>query len=409
MLAYLLVENHPEKTHEQFTYRLTFPKRQVILECPRPFESRPVWELVLKLSDIRETGPVSFKEPFEINGFKMEKEDHQWLIMKLSGIKNPPQGRELAFAYTKLDSNYFSILEVDRLLENTQMGEMVQYMLTNQLFSYQMLFTLFDLLEKRFQVSSFISQRVYQEFLKEVQPFAETLENDKRWQMLTIFISNFHYYRFLKDKYAIPDFFDFLHKIRKQSSECFFDELPLNKLIRREVDPRKISSFLSTVPDLTLARAMDALEWEQFKPMVSSRTFKRIQEDIWVYFDKEQSYRYKLETARFLVQWMAKKSPPFYYLNQGHTLKSELNLIFDRVGPFYTAIFLQETEPLQKDFLPFFTPFRKGFVQGFLSGKIKKRGGIGRKDLETARNRFNYYLTAALSLPEIWFLLEETA
>lgn len=406
MISSLLTGVDKNDTPGMQTYRLEFPSINFLVQSPVLFSEEEIWKQLLNLQNFSVVKESQLVDPIAFGKFLIEKKGYEFLISKLSGLKRLESGKEMPFIYTKLTSNYFSVIQLDKLLNLDQIKEFVHYALSNRLFSYQMLYTLFNLLESKIPVASLVSKRVYQTFLEDIEPFKEQTPNDRNWEMLVVFISNYHFSEFLKEKKILPDFEKFLEGMRRRVISRDFSAGQLSKLIRRQIDPKKMVSFFGTIPDDWISSSFDRLEWETFKPHVSHGTYERIQNDIDDFYEKEKSWEFKIQILRKLIDFIVKNSPDFYFFNRSFELKTTLNLIFDRVTPIYMALALKSLPELQKNVLPYLTAFRQTFIKNLIEGKIKKRGEISSQERQTALYRLNFYLAAAFVLNDCWFLLD---
>ncbi len=210
MLAEILTEKNIAKNNQDsFIYKFNLKKWSIVIKSPIIFEETKLWELLFSLKEIEKLNNYEFKNPIKKGDFIFEKDELEIFLSMLSGLKKIERGKELDFIYTKLSTNYLNVLNIDKTLNFDQLKDFVNYMLANNLFSFEMLYTLFSLLEKKIELSTLISSRVYKTYQEELKSFKETLDENKSWELLTIFLSNYHYYSFLNEKKIHPYFFEF--------------------------------------------------------------------------------------------------------------------------------------------------------------------------------------------------------
>lgn len=368
------------------------------------------WFLVFGDVEKKQSPLPPFKNPIKQGGFTLEKETLAVFLAQLTGVKNLKPELILPFAFTRLSKSILPIKQSPQFLNPEELGQMVHYFLFNRLFSYQMLRALFEVLKPQVDISAFVSQRVYQDFIAETDPFYQEGQKNLAFESLTLFIANYHYHDFLREIKLLPNANDslFLNQFVEQKNlknhilSLFFQKEKLYQLVKRQVDPKKLPSFFALISYQTLSQAFDALEWENFKPFVSSRMYQLVLDDIWSFYRKENALSFKHSVLEALVLWAIKESPPFLYLGKMFELKELLNLVFDHAGPFYSAIFFKSYPEFQEN-LAFLTGTRKQFILSFIQDEIQKKSGISAKEQKTALHRFHFFTAAAFLFPEIWY------
>lgn len=409
MLLEILCSQTPDenkKLNKPVFYCFNLEKEKLFIQSPYDFEEEKLWKLLFGLKNIEKINSYQFKKPLKRGNLIIEEQSYLWILKRLSGLKNLPPSKALPFIYSRLYHNYFSVLNFEKHLSNEQISQMLHYMLSNSLFSFQMLFVLFQLLEEKLPLSPYISRRAFKEFEDEVAPIKDALKEDKSFKVFSIFLSNYYYQQFLRDENILPEYSGFLKQLRSHVAQEFFNKINLIQIIRKMVEEKEISRFLGSIDDNILSRAFNTNEWNEYKKLISSRSFKRIKEDIQSNYTDIESAFYKLSIVSKSLFYFINKKPPFFFLNKAFEMKSELNIIFDHSKPFNQAIFFSENSQLKNDLLPFYTPFRRGFIENYLNGKITKRGGVSDKEKQKAGSLMNFYVAAKRIFPNIWYLLD---
>ncbi len=408
MLIDIITNINNKPLEGDFFYELEFPRKIIKLNTKRLItsEEQHLLKMLLLLKSIKKIDKILFKDPVTKATVTLEQEDYLWFVSKLSGIKNIKENKEASFIYTKLSSNYFNILNFNEQLNSDHKKYLVLYMLSNNLFSYEMLYTLFSMLEKKIPISSLISGRAYESFLSEITPLKEQLENNKPWEILTLFISNYHYLTFLREKKVFPEYELLLENIRAAILKNYFEKIPFIQIILKLIPKKEMVNFISTLADGELGKSINEKEWSNLRAFVSKRTFNRIKEDIYDFYKQDEIYEARIKILSKIIQFLIKIKPPYFFLNKIPDMNQVINLIFDKVGPLYTFIFLKEEPQFSKEVLNSLTPFRSAFIKQMLTGKMKKRGGITRSDIQISRTKIHFFIAAQTVFPEIWFILE---
>jgi len=400
MLYELITGKKENENNEKYYYILEFATKNVKACFSSKLDENKITIFkCLGLKKITRYKSIEFKDPIPRGDIIIEKEDYDFLIKKITG-KESKENQEVDIII-KLQKNFFPILMLKSILSEKEIGEMIHFMISKRYFSYQVLYTLSRIID--FSIKKNLSERVYLELVEDIREITELLE-DKKWKIISVFISNYQFNNFLKTKNKLFFFFEEVEKIRKKISEDYFKKNNITDLIKKSITNKSdLQLFLSKVQDETLAKSIKLEEVNEISDFISQRKRQRLIEDINFLYNEEDAWKYKLQILKEIILYLIEKNPPYYLINKLYSFSKNADNIFDLVGPFKVAIFLKNYP--DESFINRLSPVKKGFIEAFIKGKIKKIGGISTLELQESIKSFKFYLIGSNLFENVYSLL----
>ncbi|HOJ49502.1 MAG TPA: hypothetical protein PKW55_01680 [Spirochaetota bacterium] len=400
MLYEIITGNHLKETDKYFFYEIHFLTEKIKISFPYPLDENSIFILnnVLGAKKIIKYNNINIKEPIKKGGIILEKNGYDFIIKKIGGKDNP----DINTILTKINKNFFPITLLKKILTIDEIQEMIHFMISKKYFSYQVLYTLSNIIE--FALKTNLSERIYLDLMQDIKDIKENLDTDKKWKIIALFISNYQFNEFIKIKNKIPYFTIEGNLIKKYFAESFLEYKSIVEIIIENIkDNVDIQLFLVKINDDFLARGLSPEEIKIIKNFISKRKLKKLEEDINIFYNKNNSWEYKVLIIRELINYLIEKSPEFYLINQLYNFSEYANNLFDLIGPFRSAVFLK-TYP-DKSFINNLSPIKKGFIEAFINGKIRKIGGITNKEIKEAVYYFKFYLISINLFKNIYSIL----
>ncbi|PKL11195.1 MAG: hypothetical protein CVV50_06060, partial [Spirochaetae bacterium HGW-Spirochaetae-6] len=206
-------------------YEVTFPQKKILFRSAvAPDEA--LWKILFPGACVISLAASQGESRMTLRGgVGIGKEDEEWIIAKLTGFKKVPPAKVPAYVFTRLATNYLKASDVFRVLSREDQGEVVLGLLSESRISFQMLFTLFQTMEKETSLASLLSERAYLTLKEEVGHFSSAMEGNKTWEQLTEFLSGYLINDFLRERNKPILFQDFLQNLKKRRvEECWSQE-----------------------------------------------------------------------------------------------------------------------------------------------------------------------------------------